>query len=530
MALRNGFTHSYTLAKSGVDFWHALKDVPKENSPHTKNCYYRDGIIQRLGMSKLTSNQVASSKAITALHRFYYGTNSKQLIAAAGTVVKAYNTGTSDWDNIQTGLTDGAQVTFQTWGPKDAIYAANGNEQSYKWNGTTKTQLTALPSGIRQFLPLLDRMLWIDTTDPSFIRYTAAYDDTVVESAQNALKVPGPGRIEGMAYHGLKTDTGFATRCVISKADSMWLLSANDLTPASIDARLDVISPIVGCVAWRTIQFTPIGTIFLSTDRQVYLITFDGSVIPIGSNISSNRPEVNGLEDIPSSGNTLPWAVYHNGLYKLYIPAASGTYCTVSFWLDCTRFHQHPRSGMYGPWYGPMMGQALSHGVVQNGSGDDGALIVGEANATTGGYVYQADNTNADDGTAISMIYQTNYADAGKTDYFKTYRQFDAEFASVDGTLTTSFYDTPGVFSDGSQVTLSSSAVYWDDVYWDDFYWSGAGEPTRYQFVPDEKIIARNLSISFTYSSTTDQFKLYSINAQGQVRSKHAYVGATARE
>src|SRR3990167_4831152 len=110
MALRNGFTHSYTLAKSGVDFWHALKDVPKENSPHTKNCYYRDGIIQRLGMSKLTSNQLAASKAITALHRFYYGTNSKQLIAAAGTVVKVYNTGTSDWDNIQTGLTDGAQV------------------------------------------------------------------------------------------------------------------------------------------------------------------------------------------------------------------------------------------------------------------------------------------------------------------------------------------------------------------------------------------------------------------------------------
>ena len=69
-----------------------------------------------------------------------------------------------------------------------------------------------------------------------------------------------------------------------------------------------------------------------------------------------------------------------------------------------------------------------------------------------------------------------------------------------------------------------------DDVYGEEFYWSGAGEPIRHQFVPDEKIIARNLSISFTYSSTTDQFKLYSINAQGQVRSKHAYVGATARE
>ena len=156
--------------------------------------------------------------------------------------------------------------------------------------------------------------------------------------------------------------------------------------------------------------------------------------------------------------------------------------------------------------------------------------MVGEANASTGGYVYQADNTNADDGTAINMIYQTNYDDADRKDYFKTYRQFDAEFASVDGTLTTSFYDTPGVFSDGSTVTLQSNAVYWGDEDWDTFWWSGAGEPARYQFVPTEKIIARNLSISLSYSSTTDQFKLYSLNAQGQVRSKLPFAGAIARE
>ena len=80
MALRNGFTHPYTLAKSGVDFWHAIKDIPKENAPYMQNCYYRDGIIQRLGMSELSSSYVEFNKAVTALHRFYYGVNSKQLL------------------------------------------------------------------------------------------------------------------------------------------------------------------------------------------------------------------------------------------------------------------------------------------------------------------------------------------------------------------------------------------------------------------------------------------------------------------
>jgi len=528
MALRNGFTHPYTLAKSGVDFWHAIKEIPKENSPFMKNCYYRDGIIQRLGMSKLSSSYVEFNKAVTALHRFYYGVNSKQLLVAAGSVIARYNGGV--WTDVITGLTDSAPVTFQTWGPKDAVYIANGTNQPRKWDGTTETILAAFPSNVRQFLPLLDRMLWIDSSDPSSIRYTAAYDDTVVESAQNALKVPGPGRIEGMSYHGLKTDTGFATRCVIAKSDSLWLLTANDLTPASLDARLDVISPMIGCIAWRTMQFTPIGTIFLGSDKQVYLATGEGVIIAIGSNIFSNRPEVNGIEDMSSSNGTLPWAIFHDGFYKLFIPSSSGSYNSISFWLDVTRFHQHPRSGLYGPWYGPMTGQSLSHGIVQNGSGDDGALIVGEGNMANSSYVYQANSGNSDDGLAIPMIYQTNYDDADRKDVFKTYHQFDTEFTSVDGTLTASFYDTPGVFSTGSVASLITTAVYWDEQYWDDFYWSGAGEPMRHQFIPDEKIIARNLSISLSYSSSADQFKLYSLSSNGQVRSNLPYVGSTARE
>ena len=531
MALRNGYTHPYNLALSGVDYYHNLLDIPRENAPYTQNCYYRDGIVQRQGMTKLTTyEEIATSKAITGLHRFYYGTNSKQLMASAGTVVKYYNIAAGIWSNVWTGLSDGAQVTYATWGPKDAVYLSNGNNQPVKWNGTTLTTLSVFPSNVRQFLPLLDRLLWIDSTDPSFIRYTQPYDDTVVEAAQNALKVPGPGRIEGMAYYGLKTDTGFATRAIMAKANSLWLLTANDLTPASIDARLDIISDVIGCVAWRTIQYTPIGVIFLGSDRQVYLISNEGQVIPIGHNIKSNRTEVTGIEGIQAASLDKPFAVYHDGFYKLFIPGASTSYNTVQFWLDVERFHQHPRTGISGPWYGPMLGQSISHAVVQNGPGDDGSLIGGEALSTNGGYVYTLNNSNADSGTAITMIYQTNYDDHRRKEYFKTIRQVDAEFQSIDGTLSVNFYDTPGLFSTGQQVSLVSSSVYWDDYYWDEFYWSGANEHIRYQFIPDERIIVRNLSIKLEFSSIAERFKLYSLSAEGQLRSRLAYVGANARE
>ena len=528
MSLRNGYIFPYRLATGGVDLYNDLTAVASHRSPKTKNCYYRGGMISRLGMSKLTSTEVDDSKAITALHRFYFSSNSKQLLAASGTTVKKFD-GVSTWDDISTGLTDGAQVTMYTWGPKDAVYIANGNEAPYKWNGTTKTTLSAFPGTTKQFIAILDRLIWIDATNPTFIQYSKPFDDTAVEAAQNALKVPGPGIIHGLAYHGLITDVGFAYKTIIAKGSSIWILTANDLTPASLDARLDIISENVGCEAWRTIQSTPIGTLLLGTDRQVYLITIDMKLLLVGSLIRSNRTEVKGVEQIPSGQMDKPFAVYHDGFYKLFFPATSGTYNTLQYWLDISRFGQD-RDGFWGPWYGPMQGQVISHAVVQNGPGDNGNIVGGEGNAATGSFVYQLNNTNADVGTAINYLYQTNFDPHKRVQFNKIIPEIDLEVAAVDGTLNVSFFDTIGAQSTGDQVSLASTAVYWDEQFWDDFFWTAAGTPVRQLIVPDDKLVARYLSIVFDFSSTNEQFELYSIMAKGQIRSQIPFTGSVLRE
>src|SRR3990172_302465 len=529
MSLRNGYQHPYQLSRGGVDLYHDLLTIPPYRSPQTKNCFFRDGMVSRLGMSKLTSTEVLTANPVSTLHRFYYGTTSKQLLVASGTTVKAYDD-VSAWTNVATGLTDDAQVTMHTWAPKDAAYIANGNEAPFKWNGSTKTNLTAFPTTTKQFIAILDRLAWIDNTNPSFIQYTTAFDDTVVEAAQNALKVPGPGVIHGLAYHGLITDVGFATKFIVAQGSSVWLLTANALTPASIDARLDIISENIGCEAWRTIQSTPIGTIFLGTDRQVYLITYDMRLWQIGSLIRSNRNELKGIEQIPSGQMDKPFAAYHDGFYKLFFPAQNGTYNTLQYWLDTTRFFQDKDTGRWGPWYGPMMGQSIAHAVVQNGPGDNGNMMAGQGNASTGSYVYRLDNTNADDGTAIQYIYQTNYDAHRRPQYNKTIVSVDIEYGAVDGTLNVGFYDSTGSQSTGETLSLESESVYWDELYWDDFYWSQAGEPTRQEIVPEEKIIVRYLSVVFDFSSTAERFELYSLMANGQIKSARPFVGSVARE
>lgn len=525
MPKHGGYEAVYRLASRGVDLYNSLHDIAPVRSPYMQNCYHRQGVMQRLGMTRLTSTQVESSKAITMLHRFYYGTNSKQLLAAAGTSVKAYDD-VSAWTTIVTGWLDGAQVTASTWGPKSAVYLANGTNTPVKWNGSAATTLSAFPSNTRQFLPVLDRLLFIDDTNPSFIGISQSFSDTAIEAVQNSLAVPGAGKIYGLAYHGLTNEAGFATRIIAAKASEMYLLTANDLSPASLDARLDIITPFVGCEAWRTIVSTPIGTFFLGTDRKVYLITYDGQTIDVSALIRAEREDDEGIESIPGAQMSKCHAVYHDGFYKLFIVRQGGTVPAMQWWLDVSAGAQD-RDGFYGPWFGPMLGQTISAAVVQNGPGDGNTLIGGEGTAATGGYVYTMDTTNADQGAAITMIYQTHYDPHKLPTRNKLVYQGEFEYGDVEGSLVIGSYDTTGLASTPESETLvGDTAVYWDEQFWDDFYWSTAGLPRRHVFTPTDRVIVRYLSWRLEYSSASDRFKLFRIAALGQVRSRRAFVGS----
>ncbi|HWO56527.1 MAG TPA: hypothetical protein VNN55_03060 [bacterium] len=524
MPKRNGYQITYRLASRGVDLHSSLPDIAPVRSPYMQNCYFRQGITQRLGMTRLTNTEVETGKALTMLHRFYYGTNSKQLLAAAGTSVKAYDE-VSAWNTVVTGWTDGATVTAATWGPKSAVYLANGNQAPVKWNGTTATTLSAFPTNTRQFLPVLDRLLFIDDTNPSYIGLSKSFDDTAIEAVQNSLAVPGAGKIYGLAYHGLTTSAGFATRVICAKASEMYLLTANNLAPASLDARLDIVVPFVGCEAWRTIVSTPVGTFFLGTDRKVYLITYDGAVHDVSALIRAERDDDEGIESIPGSQMSKCHAVYHDGFYKLFVVRSGGTVPAMQWWLDVSAFGQD-RDGFWGPWFGPMLGQTISAAVVENGPGDGNALIGGEGTAATGGYVYTMDTTNADQGTAITMIYQTAY-DAHKLPGLnKVISQCELEHADVSGSLVVSAYDTTGLASTPESQTISgSSAVYWDTKYWDEFYWSSGASAVRRVITPTQRVIVRSLSWRLEFSSASEQFKLFRVLTLGQARTRQALVG-----
>lgn len=506
----NVFT--YPMSKRGVNLYKNVVDLHPEEAIFTQNCVWTNGMVKRGGSTKYETDEVSTGKKIIGLHRFYYGTSSKQTLVASGTVVKYHDGAT--WQNVKTGLTDGEQTYLTTW--LDKAYIANGTDAPHTWNGAASAALAAAPATTTMFLPYQDRLLSITGGD---LTWSGSFDPTTWETVANCGVRPDT-HLYGMCHHSsTNISTGYEAKVLLAGANGMYLFSGTDLrTPSTTgDYSIFPLATKIGCVSPRTMVWTPKGTIYLGVDKQVYMLPFQSSTpIPIGHKITSNTylAGVTGIEDASTSLLSNACAAYHDGYYKLSITPAGGTANTYQWWLDINRLYQD-EEGLWGPWFGPMVGMAISCFAVQGGTGDSGELLGGESAAATGSYVYQLNQRGvyADDGTALQIYYQTFYHPLGAAFLRKDVHRVELELLNVLGTVNVDFLDIEGALKTGDTVSLSGNAVYWDDNYWDEDYWSSS-MPTRQTISITPAIQPRRLSVLVKHSSSNDKFELYSISAE----------------
>jgi len=402
--------YDYPLAKRGINIFSNPNDLNPEEAIYTQNCYYRNGMVKRGGSSKVATTAVVASNKGTGLYKFYYSGGS-QVMASSSTILKYLSGGA--WTNAKTGLTDGAQVHMVSW--LDKLFVANGADTPFTWNGSTATNITATsaPTSPKQFLPYQDRMLAIQGGD---LVWSASFDETATWGTVANIGVRPDSVLYGMIHHGqTNANSGFETKVLLAGANGMYLFFGDDLRWPYTTGNY-VIYPLattVGCNAPRTMVWTPRGTMWLGIDLQVYLLPFDSSVpVPVGHKIISHTylADIDGIEDTPSAQVQNACAVYHDGFYKLSITKSAGAYNTVQWWFDINRIHKD-ENGLYGPWYGPMLGNNIAAFATLNGPSDTGQLYGIEANATAGSFVYQLDQKSvySDNGSAINIFYQTYF-------------------------------------------------------------------------------------------------------------------------
>jgi hypothetical protein len=512
---------NFPMSKAGVNLHGNIVELKPEECILSQNCVWENGMVKRSGQTLVTSTQVVSFKKILGLHRFYMGDGStKHTVAACDTTVKKF-VSPATWTSIKTGLTTGLNTNFTTWGALNKIYACNGTDKMWSWDGTTATDITIADGIPTQALPYQDRLLTIIggylTWSPSFL------DDGATWVAASETGVKPDTRLYGMSLHSVSNEASSNdTKVLLAGANGMYLFYGKDLRPiAGVDGDYSIfpISIPVGCVSPRTMCWTPMGTMWLGVDKQIYLLPFnDVSPVPVGTKIRSNFQGTKGIESIPDAQMVNAAAIYHDGYYKLSFASTNSSYNNVQYWADVKRGFKDD-DGSFGPWYGPMTGQTISCFANMNGHGDSGNLLGGEASDY--GYVYTLD----DDGSyadivpstaasqSISVAYQTPYNPLGNANLRKDVHKIEAELLDVLGTVNVEFHDITGSLKTGDSFGLSGSAEYFNDNYWGDEYWSSS-MPTRQVVDISPAIQPRRLSITIKHNSALDTFELYSLNAE----------------
>jgi hypothetical protein len=178
-----------------------------------------------------------------------------------------------------------------------------------------------------------------------------------------------------------------------------------------------------------------------------------------------------------------------------------------------------------------MEGQTINVFALQNGPGDAGELIGGEATAKS--YIYdmhiQTDYGDIDPSDAstkvIEIFWQSYYNPMGNKNFNKTAHQIEAELLDVLGTVNVDFHDITGQLKTGDSFGLSGKAIFWDDNYWNDEFWSNSA-PTRQVVTISPAINTRRLSLLIKHSSSTDGFELYDLKAEA-LEQRKVFEGAT---
>lgn len=512
----------YPLPKRGVNLYINPVELHPEEAVIAQNLYWRNGLVKKPGTTQFdTDDEVQADKKISGLHRFYYSISSKQLLASSGTAVR-YHNGTT-WADVQTGLTDGNQVYFSTWGALQKVYFGNGADELYSWDGSSAVTISggAVPTAIIQVLPYQDRLLAIDATNPGTLSWSDSFSTTAADwEAASSTGVKPDSNLFGMVNHSINnSDAGYESGVLLAGSNGMYLFKGTALNPASNpNYTIYPLATSIGCNAPRTMTWTPRGTMYLGIDKQVYLLQFNTSTpIPIGQKITSliYLSEVDGIEDTPSGQIHNACAVYHDGFYKLSIAPESGTTNARQWWLDVDRMATD-ENGLTGPWYGPMTGETFSCFANQNGNGDSGELMAGDGTGTSGkSLVYQAHQRgiNAMDGTAITIQWKSYFNPLGNIGYRKEIHNLEIELKEVTGTTVFNFSDIDGSLNVGSNTSLTATTINWGSFNWGDNNWSAA-LPVRKQININPAILPRRMSIMLTYSSAVDPWELYGMRAE----------------
>jgi hypothetical protein len=299
--------------------------------------------------------------------------------------------------------------------------------------------------------------------NPNFFYYYDVGSDTSIQP-ENFGRISEP--VTAVGKNAFSTaDNSLQEQLLLWGAHSMWSVNG-DPTQNGVQQ----ISRVIGCKSPKTVVNTPIGLMFLGSDRQIYLCRSAGEPERVGNRI---RADLLVIAETQLANAT---ACYHNGFYKLSFAGDGGAGNTTQYWADLDPvLTGSPEI----EWYGPHDGQVIGCFCVEDGPSDALPLVGGADNAGT---VYKLDQAGlfADLGVAIQGEWWTKEFDEDETLRQKIWPGLGIGYLKTNaGAATITAVLDAGASLKVATLTWGASGALWDVALWDVDLWGGD------QFVED---------------------------------------------
>ena len=394
-----------------------------------QNAYYDGSILPVPGTRAITPTALSASARIRGGHRFYAQDGRKRRIIAYQSKISMIDDAGSE--NILTsGTTTDRLTLFSTWPILDRVYAANGMDNPFYYDGASFGQLvgTNIPTPLSRIVPILDRLMVVTENG---IERTDSRDDTVwsSDSAWATKRPVRPGRFTAIHPISLRGTDTIYPGILAFQANAYYIITGTDFgsdvtaATASIDedSSIQLIDGSVGTSSPMSICTVPgVGIFWVTSDLNVYLLP-DGQLkgVYVGDKLQS-RVSTYGLNDASVSLIDSIWMEYFDRKLILGFPAGPSTAPDVQYWLDLRYLTAGDPKGSV--WYGPQMVNTWGC-VWREDQGGDLSLCAGEGLLSRGVMVYRAYQTDLASHVTGSttqlptMIYQDRHIgyDGGST-------------------------------------------------------------------------------------------------------------------
>jgi hypothetical protein len=406
---------------------------------------------------------------ILALIRWAKEDGTKYLTAQHGTSLYS-----AEWDGvtypislgvaIRDDLTVDSPLSFEVW--KDMLICGNGTDNSFRFSGTTCTDLVGAPK-FSIFCVRAGR-LWVVDSATGLIRFS----DLETYDSWDALNIIRVRSGDGDTITGLAPLVG---GMVITKQNSVFPVYGTSLADLRIE---DPISDNFGCVATKTLLRTGL---FLG-DSGLFSFNLN-SLQPA---FETHRTLIRALTQAQKAES---FGIVHPRERRAYINLGDGKTLAIC---------QQQRIDTSATYYSCFTWTGLNAGcfALCDSAGDDGSLLIGDK---TNGIIYKLSNETDDDGIPIETLIATAYKDQGSARE-KIWRFFIHEMEAVNVAPATYRVSVDVDYSVLHQ-TLdyagdSINILTWDVDNWDEKNWGPSERiSNRYDFD------VRGNRVSFAVSS-----------------------------